>query len=72
MASALKVSGDETRSTAPASSEVSEDFGEPPAIQLRADLKPIRRGNLTVPPHPGMIPKVVSGNPMDALEDITL
>ena len=36
----------------------------PSRIMRRADSRPIKRGRRCVPPHPGITPNCVSGNPM--------
>ena len=65
------MSGSEMRSTAPAAKAFSAFWGAPDTIQFSAKLKPANLGNRTVPPQPGIMPSPVSGNPMEALDEIT-
>ena len=57
-------SGEVRRSTSPIAFAFSADAARPVSISSSAAGAPIRRGKRAVPPQPGRMPSLTSGNPM--------
>ena len=64
IAAVRKFSGSTTASRTPCASAAAGLNALPVDIQVAALSKPIIRGNLTVPPKPGIKPNLTSGKPM--------
>ncbi len=67
--SASSCSGSIRRETSPAANASSAEKRPPVKIHSLARAGPIKRGSLCVPPKPGIIPKLISGWPKDAVVD---